>query len=282
MRGITQVGATPNRVGIVFELVRASGPDGLDRDLLESTATPDTLTDDPEPDVDNALRHSVSAAEDVGLIRMEDGRYRLNEEPDTSFIAAVERRTLSDPGSIMEPAGWLAGAISWLLCQDPLSPPPFGGSVARNRLRGQLGNDLNFGMTNDSRWQNVAYWARLLGYAERAPFAEEVVVPDPTRALARHLGRLLPPGAEMPLRRCLADLSEISPVLDGGRLRRELEAAAGISHEANAISRSMGLALIRLHQRGCIRLIEKSDGDRIAVDAASSVFATHVAAGAKQ
>src|SRR5690606_21739488 len=125
---------------------------------------------------------------------------------------------------------WLAGAIGWLLCQAPLAPLPFGTSAARNRLISQMGS-LDFGITNDSRWQNAVYWSRALGYVERAPIGEDMVVPDPTRAISRVLGGVLPPGVQTPLRKLLADLAERSPVLDGGRLRREVENAAKISHE---------------------------------------------------
>ena len=280
MRGITQVGATPNRVAILYAMVQAAGVEGLDREALEATATPDTLADDPEPGVDNAFRQSLSAAEDIGLIRMESGRLRTDEAASTSFLEAVERLSLNEPVSIVEAKGWLAGAIGWLLCQDPLSPLSFGSSAARNRLRSQLGkNALDFGMTNDSRWQNVAYWARALGFAERAPMSDEMIVPDPTRAMARHLDRLLQPGVRLPLRRFLGDLAELCPVLDGGRLRKEVETIAGVAREPNAISDSMALALIRLRQRGVIELIESSDADRITVDGASRLYVTHIAKG---
>ncbi len=275
MRGITQVGATPNRLAILFGLVQAAGAEGLDRESLEAVATPDSLTDDPEAGVDNAFRQSLSAAEDIGLIRMEAGRLYSNEPSPSSFLSSVERLTLSEPASIVEARGWLAGAIGWLLCQDPLHPLAFGSSAARNRLRSQLG-DLDFGMTNDSRWQNVAYWARALGYAERAPMGEEMIVPDPTRAITRHITTVLSPGVRTPLRKFLADLAEVSPVLDGGRLRREVESAANIQTESHAISISMALALIRLRQRDEVELIESSDADRITVDAASKLFVTHI------
>lgn len=275
MRGITQVGATPNRVAILYDLVRATGAEGVERETLESVATPGSLTDDPEPGVDNAFRQSLSAAEDIGLIRMEGGKLLSNEEASTPFLTAIERRTISEPASIVQANGWLAGAIGWLLCQAPLDPLPFGSSAARNRLMSQMGS-LDFGITNDSRWQNAVYWSRALGYAERAPMGDDMVVPDPTRAISRLLGGVLSPGVKTPLRKFLADLAEISPVLDGGRLRRQVENAAKINHEDNEISASMALALIRLRQRGEIELIESSDADRITVDAGSKLYVTHV------
>jgi len=275
VRGITQVGATPNRVAILYDLVRATGTEGVEREALEAIATPASLTDDPEAGVDNAFRQSLSAAEDIGLIRIEGGKLLCNEDASTSFLAAVERRTISEPASIIQANGWLAGAIGWLLCQAPLAPLPFGTSAARNRLISQMGS-LDFGITNDSRWQNAVYWSRALGYVERAPIGEDMVVPDPTRAISRVLGGVLTPGVQTPLRKLLADLAERSPVLDGGRLRREVENAAKISHEANEISASMALALVRLRQRGEIELVESSDADRITVDAASKLYVTHV------
>lgn len=276
MKGITLLGATPNRVAIIYDLVRVAGTEGVERETLEALATPTSLTDDPEAGVDNAFRQSLNTAEDIGLIRKDGGRLYINEEQSTPFIAAIERRTIIDPVTILEPKGWLGGIISWILCQDPLDPLPFGGSVATSRLDSQM-KSINFEINGImSRWQNAFYWARALGYVERAPIAGDMVVPDPTRAISRLLGGVLKPGVQTPLRKLLADLAERSPVLDGGRLRREVENAAKINHEANEISASMALALVRLRQRGEIELVESSDADRITVDAGSKLYVTHV------
>ncbi len=280
MKGLTQVGATPARVAILFGLVTDAGHDGLERSRLEAMATPASLTDAEEAGVDNALRHALNAGLDMGLFSMEGGRLHSSQDS-ADFAEVAETLTLSRPADINTEDGWLAGAVAWLLCQDPLQPLPFGTSAAVNRLRAQLGpSGLLFGITNDSRWQNLVYWARALGYAERGP--DNAVVSDPTRAIERHLDRALPSGVQRALPAFLNDLAELSPVLDGGRHRREVERATGVIREPTTISASLELALLRLKLRGSLTFLELSDAERILINRRDNIYATHVSRGAGQ
>jgi hypothetical protein len=277
LRAITQVGATPNRVAIIYDVLADAGPDGLEREALEALITPPTLADDPEPGVDNAFRQSLSAGEDLGLFQLEAGRVRLVDPTRPRFLTVVEARAIDQPISAVQPDGWLAGAVSWILCQDPRRPLPFGDSSAVNRLRRDMSaGGSDFGMTNNSRWHMVVYWSRALGYVERTPTPEELVVPDPTRALARRLLRLLPVGVQRPLPGLLADLAVDCPVLDGGRLRREVETLVKIEREPNVASASLTLALLRLKTRGMLAFVSLSDGQAVFVEGLPDGRATHV------
>ncbi len=277
MRAITQVGATPNRVAIIYEVLADAGPEGLERTTLEALITPATLADEPEPGVDNAFRQSLSSGEDLGLFLLEGGRVRLNDFGNTSFLGSVEARAIDQPTTVAQPIGWLAGAISWILCQDPRRPLPFGQSTTINRLRADVGaGGPEFGMTSNPPWHMVVYWSRMLGYVERTPIPEEMVIPDPTRAVARRVQRLLTPGIQKPLPNLLAELAVDCPVLDGGRLRREVEALIKISRDANAPSASLSLALVRLKMRGLLKFTSLSDGQAVFVEGLPDGRATHV------
>jgi hypothetical protein len=277
LKAITQVGATPNRVAIIYDVLVDAGPDGLERAALEALITPSTLADDPEPGVDNAFRQSLSTGEDLGLFQLEAGRVRLVDPTGHDFLTAVEARVIDQPASAILPAGWLAGTIGWILCQDPRRPLPFGQSSTVNRLRSDMGvGGHEFGMTSNPPWHMVVYWSRALGYVERMPTPEEVVVPDPTRALTRRLQRLLPIGLQRPLPGLLADLSIDCPVLDGGRLRREVETLANLTREPNVVSASLALALVRLKTRGMLEFVSLSDGQAMFVEGLPDGRATHV------
>jgi hypothetical protein len=239
--------------------------------------TPPTLVDDPEPGVDNAFRQSLSVGEDLGLFQSEAGRVRLIDPSRPIFLSAVEARAIDQPTSAVQPDGWLAGAVSWILCQNPRHPLPFGQSNAVNRLRVDMGpGGPTFGMTSNPPWHMVVYWSRALGYVERMPMPDEMVVPDPTRALARRLIRLLPAGVERPLPGLLADLAVDCPVLDGGRLRREVETLAKITREPNVASASLALALVRLKARGMLEFASLSDGLAVFIEGLPDGRATHV------
>ena len=280
MRAITQVGATPNRVAIIHDVLADAGPDGLERTALESLITPSTLADDPEPGVDNAFRQSLNVGEDFGLFHLEGGRVRLADINGAGFLAAVEARAIDQPTSVVETDGWLAGAIAWILCQDPRRPLPFGESNAVNRLRGDMGVGVgggpDFGMTNNSRWHMAVYWSRALGYVERMSLLEEVVVPDPTRAIARRLTRLLPVGLQRSLPGLLTDLAVDCPVMDGGRLRQEVERLANVAREPHVASASLALALLRLKARGALAFTSLSDGQAVFIEGLPDGRATHV------
>lgn len=277
MRAITAVGATPNRVKILYDFLVAAGPEGLDRERLKALVTPSTLAEDPEAGTDNALADALNAGEDLGMFAFDAGKVRALAEGGSTFLVALEARAIDSPASVMESSGWIAGAICWLLCQDPRERLAFGLSAARNRLQSDMGPaGPVFGMTNDSRWHQAVYWARALGYVDRMPIPEEVVIADPTRALERRLARLLPPDVRKPLPTVLADLARDCPVLDGGRLRREVEAAASVRRDESTVSLSLALALVRLKRRGALAFESLSDGQAVMVEGLLGGRATHV------
>jgi hypothetical protein len=172
--------------------------------------------------------------------------------------------------SALEPAGMAAGAIAWMLCQNPKVPLKWGTSASVMLRKQQFRPEIiaDFGMTNDSRFQQAVYWARALGFVSRSFLVEEVVVPDPTHALERRLDRILPKGSEKLLSTFLAELSEICPVFEGGRVRSEVEAMflPNLQRDEKTVSASTALALHRLKLRNVIDLKRLDDGRVLFVD----------------
>lgn len=145
-----------------------------------------------------------------------------------------------------------------------------------NALRKAFNGELDFGITNDSRYQQAVYWARALGYVDRTPLPEDGVIPDPTPVIQRRLPTLLVKGRERPIRGFLSDLSLSCPVLDGGHLRTEVDAACGITREPFVLSPSLSLALLRLKHRGTLSLSYLDDAEAVFIDGLDGGRASHV------
>lgn len=279
MKAITLVGATPNRIAILYDVLAEAGPEGIDRARLSALIGPSNLARSAGAGEDNAFTDCLNAGEELGVFQVADGAVRLTsldgERP--SFLALAEARAVEEPETVDVPTGWLAGAIAWMLCQDPRQPLPWSGSAAVMRLKRDVSGARDFGMTNDSRYQQAVYWAKALGYVDRMPMPDDAVIPDPTAAILRRLPSLLPEGSEQPVRIFLADLALNCPVLDGGRLRAEVEAASSsITRESSTLSASLSLALLRLKHRGVLKLSYLDDGQAVYIDGLDGGRASHI------
>jgi hypothetical protein len=278
MKAVTLVGATPNRIAILYDVLADLAPDGIDREHLSALVGPSNLARLADAGEDNAFSDCLNAGEELGLFQLTDGTVRLMESNGNrlSFLSLAEIRVVEAPETTNVTTGWLAGAIAWMLCQDPRQPLPWGGSAATMRLKKDLGGGLNFGMTNDSRYQQAVYWAKALGYVDRISSPEDAVIPDPTPAVLRRLPLLLPEDGQRPIRSFLSGLALNCPVLDGGRLRAEVEAASGVVREPFVLSSSLSLALLRLKHRGELRLDYLDDAQAVFVDGLDGGRASHV------
>lgn len=250
MKAITAVGATPQRMEILYSILREAGPEGEERTHLAALLGPSSLAQNPEdPGEDNALTDCLGLGQDMGLIKAVGDRVALVEPSGpTSFLQIAGQQMVDRVTSAATADGYVAGAIAWMLRQDPREPLPWTGSGAVSRLQAQLGAPLPYGMTNDSRMQNAVYWARALGFVTRLKLREEVVVPDPTRALQQRLDHLLPRGQQVTLRAFLGSLARACPVFEGGAVHREVAARAGTEGSNNVVAASLALAFLRLKQ----------------------------------
>ncbi|WP_372784827.1 protein DpdG [Phenylobacterium sp.] len=268
MKAITAVGATPHRMTILFDILAEAGEPGEEREKLAALVGPPSLARGDEPGEDNALGDCLGLGVDLGVFEAQEDRVRLAEavrQPGLTFLDVAASRMVDQVDSAGPSSGWMAGAIAWFLCQDPLEALPWGGSGATTRIFRQLGQSDTYGMSNDSRFQQAVYWARTLGFVTRFNLKDEIVVPDPTAALLARLDRVLAPGAEATLGKFMSDLAKVCPVFDGGAVRREVADRIGLESADRAASPALALALQRAKQRGVLTFDMLNDAEVVFV-----------------
>ena len=170
-------------------------------------------------------------------------------------------------------------ALAWLLAQDPFDPMPWSGGVHAERILNQLSetDPLRGVIGNNSRYQNLIYWARYLGLAERvsAKFGARVVdmvIPDPTEAILKKLPGIFNCDHELPIQTFMQRLAVECSMLDGGIARCNLETRLPeeFQPKEGRISRTTSLALTRLMTRGLIKLESPSDSQTWLLDLGNS------------
>lgn len=264
MKAITAVGATPHRMEILYSILREAGAEGEERARLGALLGPASLArDTDDPGEDNALSDCLLLAQEMGLLKVEGGRIELMAPDGPPSFLQIAGPQMVDRVTSGEPAeGWVAGAVAWMLRQDPREPLAWSGSAAVSRLQAQLGRPLPYGLTNDSRMQQAVYWARALGFVTRLNLlGMEVVVPDPTEALQQRLDHVLAKGHQMTMPSFLGTLARLCAVFDGGTVAREVAARAGAVVQPNVVSPALALALLRLKSRGELQFQYLDDAD---------------------
>ncbi|MBF9235117.1 protein DpdG [Microvirga alba] len=262
------VGATPNRLSALYCHLAEEGEEGQERTRLTSLVGPTSLARSEEAGEDNAFTDCLAVGSDLGLFVVDGDIIRLMSPPmgdkGDAFRAELAARLVDHVASATTPEGAVAGAIAWMLCQDPRAPLKWTGSASVMLRKQQFRPEVtaDFGMTNDSRFQQAVYWARALGFVTRTNLGEELVIPDPTCAIEHRLDKLLPHGTEKLLSSFLAELADCCPVFEGGSVRTQVEdlLRPELRRESGNVSASTTLALHRLKQRGVIDLRRLDDG----------------------
>ena len=269
IRAITLVGATPNRLSAIYAHLAEEGGAAQERSRLASLIGPTSLAKSEDAGEDNAFTDCLGVGMDLGLFAVEGDTVRLTVPPlagegANAFENGLAVRLVDRATSASAPEGAVAGAIAWMLCQNPRAPLKWSGSASMMLRRQQFQPEIaaDFGITNDSRFQQAVYWARALGFVTRSNLGEEVVIPDPTSAIERRLDRILPRGSEKLLSSFLAELADCCPVFEGGSVRMEVEEMLrpDLRRDAENVSASTALALHRLKLRGIIDLQRLDDG----------------------
>jgi hypothetical protein len=278
---VTNFQAVPSRLFSVYAAV-AETENGVLREHLESWATPPSLSTRGGSDEDGGstalFTNSLSEARRLGLV--EDSGDRLvvpeaartkggrNADLQASFLSYL-RETLFEPDRAASAgqAGVLI-ALAWFLTKSPLQPVGFS-DAPQNQLRndlGQFAEKAELGST--SSFQNLLYWARFLGFATVVGDAgSKRAFPDPSRAIADVLDKVLPDKTWVDVDVFLARLAEIYPVLEGGSVREVVEASR-TAPPANdgRLSIASSLAFQRLADRGSILLDVVADAKVIIFD----------------
>ena len=278
MSVITSWGATPNRMRIALKLVSGSGQEGMTSDEMQQTLLPAALAgsqSDDEPQGGSAIGSEViSELRNLALlIQTGDGCLRVSPDAvhvsDGGFVQLLQERLINpaEAGSFGQKA--FPRALAWFLCQDPASPLLWGQNH-RNRVESDCGREGGaFELTNSAGCNQFIYWARFLGFAWRLNIeGRNVVIPDPSKAVARSLARWEELTDWQPISDVLSRLSDELPVLEGGSARTEIEAnlPPDKRRDEEFISRSTSLALRRLERNLQIQLDRPADALAVNLD----------------
>ncbi len=150
-----------------------------------------------------------------------------------------------------------AGALAWLMAQDPLAPLQAWEKSAKGRdAQAVQAADLSHSnrlVTNSIQWDAFVKWASFLGFASSLHFArqKDLIIPDPSTAIHDELA-LDQDGTS--IRQMLDLLSVALPVLDGGSLRRHVEAQWRGDAPPAFVSPALSLALAQLDARKKLEL----------------------------
>ncbi len=276
MSVVTTVEAVPSRLRLIFDYFCAkTHSETLER--IENLMSPPVLRhggddgDNPAVMFRNTLREAYS----LKMVEENDGKLRFASELqdkkrkdiDTLFVDWIEPRLLNPSINAEFQQENVALAFAWLLMQSPLRPLQFGENHA-GLIRQQFGEGADvFDLTNKERFQNLAYWARYLGYCTL--IGDRSVVADPTCALARWLPRIFATEKELSIDSLLRELATKVPVLEDGAIRRRLEGdlvANSLQRDPQRLSQSTSLALTRLAERGKIAFKDLSDAKNRILD----------------
>ena len=281
MSVITSLTATPNRLKIALRFVSSCGSSGVKEDLLQQTLLPAELTrgqsGDDEPQGGSAVGDEVvRELRNLGMLILGDND-SLTVSPgltEDGFVDYLQEKLLNPEEAEKHGQSALSKALAWLLCRDPAAPLAWEDNY-RELVEQDCGTEgASFELTNRARCNQFVYWARFLGLAWRLEVnGQNVVVPDPTKAIARNLGRWEAKPGWLPVGEFLSRLAVDLPVLEEGTARRFVESK--IAHDRRRpdgyISRSTSFALRRLERSRQIRMQRMADAQAMNLDLGSGL-----------
>lgn len=174
-------------------------------------------------------------------------------------LVLEEKNSLPMWGESSAVAADFARGITWLLAQNIYGFPTTWTGGAEDIEKEQMvgGEKL---VQNDTRWTNLRFWARYLGFASGDSGSFQI---DPTSAIKDELPSVFGSQRELPAKDFLSALSAQLPVLDFGVYRQEVEnklnATTWRKPAEGHLSMSLSLALRRLDLNSTIKLAGKSD-----------------------
>ncbi|MFC1482248.1 protein DpdG [Myxococcota bacterium] len=274
--------AVPRRLEILFSMVAEKGTNGYEKDKLRRVVTaPEAGKKDGNKSklYPSALKEALA----LGVLEESDEHYVVPgvtvrgwapERSRVEFRHVIETLLLpTDPLSeASEKASPFPLAISWLLLQKPWAPLEWGKEPLA-RLRQQIQDEsivAGLNLNTYSAWQNLVYWGRFLGLCSMLTMrkSERTVIPDPTKAIRRHIAGVLPSEEPIAIRGFLDALKVALPVLDGGPYQAQLlDTWNGAPYDDETISGALSLAMLRLQASGLVNLEMKSDADVWLLDA---------------
>ena len=174
----------------------------------------------------------------------------------------------------------LTRALSWILAQDALGRPIswIDNIQPMQRTQFRSANNLDWAITNDTRWTAASRWALALGVASPPMVKSSGLIPLPVVAIDDVLDEL--PAGRSPIGEFLADLGSKLPVLHGGAARTALTAHLGTDPDPgiadDCADSSVGQALRILEERGRVRLETLPDAQGVRLSRFEKNRKTHV------
>lgn len=279
---LTNFPAIPSRIAIGCEYLQFCGEGGITKEAFATQMSPEPIKGGEgdefakTPMAELVLKEmlALGVADDIGgSVRLSTAlpSKNLSLQQWMDWLRPWIRARINDVELAAQTGqGGVAQAIAWLLCQDPRQPMRTS-TVHAERLIAQLGSTdaLGVDMANNSRFQNLVYWARYLGYAEALGLKGSwTVLPDPTRAIREMLPEVFKDRTELSASAFVERLGALNPVMEFGSLREEIESRlpASCQRRDQHFSLSTSVALKRLKQAGDIDLHFESDAQRWVLD----------------
>lgn len=265
---------SPSRISGIYQYLLQSENYCAAKKKLQSAFAPESLRsritgEDEEGQGSSMISEPMREGVKLGLF--EDGE---NADGDyiriSSNLLMKPQSELSDLPAIIASLVFenaenenLALAIAWYLSQNPLAAPGTQTEVTE-LLRTEIA-DGRYGITSDVRYGQFEDWVCYLGFAWcHSLNGRRVMVPDPKVAVERSLHKLysLRTGETISIRQMVKDLSTELPVLEEGKIRNLVEDTLkniGKIRQQDYFSISTSLALLKLENLGCIKLLKQSD-----------------------
>ena len=279
MSVITTFPATPNRMRIVWSYVGRARQGSIQVEELQRLLGPKALQ--ARQSEDEGASSGKTIGDDVvtemcnlGLLEhRDDGSVAIGPNApngdDAAFLAYLENRLLEPEEADRHGQKSFPLALAWFLIQDPATPLQWGQNYSK-RVEDDCGVEIgSFELSNHSRFEQFVYWARYLGFAWRLESREaNVVFPDPTNAIVRHMPKVMGGNGRHPIQEVLPEIARLLPVLEGGTARAEVEALLPPNRQLpdGHISRSTSFALERLDRQEMIRMDRVDDAPALNLD----------------
>lgn len=234
--------------------------------------------------LESSTRGNISVANSVAVPGSRFGRDEFRRRM-LSHVLDLSRDgdpwAVGDGDASTSGARDLTRALGWFLAQDALGTPLNWNDNVQKMQADQFGTGQNaqWPIANDTRWNAFARWAPALGLAVPSLVrATSGLVPLPTVAIADAVAEM--PAGQMQVQDFLDALARKIPVLSRGVIRNGLVARLNVDPDpgvqGNALDTSVAQVLRILESRGRLTLDNLADAGGVFLSRSSSSRTTHI------
>ena len=265
--------ASPTRVVGLYRFLLQRSEGREKKSVLMRSFMPSATTNESAGEPRKILTETIAAGESLGLWEQDGDDLVLRKSPpngqaevDVVEEPLEETATSTRLWKIVANALWtgsknnddLGYAAAWFLTQNPAD-----GGWTQSRVSERIKDtewSSRTGISESGKYSCFRDWMTYLGFGWHLPGKSgRKLLPDPTVHVRRRLEDVFDePGQKMTFPTFVEHIAKISPVMDGGRFRRAVEAERSGRLE-NHLSASTVLALQRLEEENVVDLLSKSD-----------------------